>query len=117
VRFILVAIVTGLALPLSAPALLAQAVPASVAARESQLRSAARLRPLPHPWLASDRPMGQLEVVSARASRRDGEVFMIVGGALLLTGLLVDESLISVAGVGIGAYGVYVYLNSKPKHS
>jgi hypothetical protein len=117
VRFTLVAIVAGLALPLSAAALPAQAAPASIAARDSQLRSAARLRAPHHPLLSSERSMGQLELVSARPSRRDGEVFMIVGGALLLTGLLVDETLISIAGVGIGAYGVYVYLNSSPKRS
>jgi hypothetical protein len=40
---------------------------------------------------------------------------MIVGGAVLLTGLLVDEAIISIAGVAIGGYGLYVYLDSSPK--
>jgi hypothetical protein len=37
---------------------------------------------------------------------------MIVGGAVLLAGLLVDEAIISIVGVAIGGYGLYVYLNA-----
>jgi hypothetical protein len=35
---------------------------------------------------------------------------MIVGGAVLVTGLLVDESLVTIAGVAVGGYGLYLYL-------
>jgi len=51
----------------------------------------------------------------ARAGRRDGEVLMIVGGAVILTGLLADEGLITIAGAAIGGYGLYLYLRSSPK--
>lgn len=40
---------------------------------------------------------------------------MIIGGAILLTGLLIDEALISITGVAIGGYGLYVYLNASPQ--
>jgi hypothetical protein len=51
----------------------------------------------------------------ARAGRRDGEILMIVGGAVILTGLLVDEGLITIAGAAIGGYGLYLYLRAAPK--
>ena len=43
-------------------------------------------------------------------------VLMIVGGALIVTGLLVDENdastILYLAGAGIGGYGLYLYLQS-----
>jgi hypothetical protein len=42
-------------------------------------------------------------------------VLMITGGALLLTGLLVDgdaSSILIIAGAGIGGYGLYLHLQS-----
>lgn len=42
-------------------------------------------------------------------------VLMIVGGALILTGLLVDDAastILYLAGAGIGGYGLYLYLQS-----
>lgn len=47
---------------------------------------------------------------SAQRKRGQAEVLMIVGGAAIVTGLLVDESLITIAGVGIGGYGLYLHL-------
>jgi hypothetical protein len=38
---------------------------------------------------------------------------MIVGGAVLVTGLIVDESLITIVGVAVGGYGLYLYLREK----
>jgi hypothetical protein len=50
-----------------------------------------------------------------RPTRRQGEILMIVGGAGILTGLLVDEALVTIAGAAIGGYGLYVYLQASPK--
>lgn len=51
--------------------------------------------------------------VSARSGRRaPGVVMMIVGGAGIVTGLLVSESIVTVAGAAVGGYGLYLYLNS-----
>ena len=74
------------------------------------MRAAAGLR-LPAATLVRTEPVRQ-SIAVARPSRRQGEVLMIVGGAVLLAGLLVDEAIISIAGVAIGGYGLYVYLNA-----
>ena len=39
-----------------------------------------------------------------------GVALMIVGGAGVLTGILIDEPIISVAGAGAGLYGLYLYV-------
>jgi hypothetical protein len=35
---------------------------------------------------------------------------MLVGGAGLVTGLIIDEGIVTVAGAGVGLYGLYLYL-------
>jgi hypothetical protein len=52
------------------------------------------------------------QVENVRGGRRQGEILMIVGGAVILTGLLVDESLVTIGGVAVGGYGLYLYLRS-----
>lgn len=52
-------------------------------------------------------------VVSVQRGRRSGVPLMIVGGALFIGGLVIDDdagTLIAVAGLGIGAWGLYLYL-------
>jgi hypothetical protein len=87
----------------------------SVASTPTELSTAAELR-LPtrgiH-WF--DQRALAAHARYSRASRRDGEIFMIVGGALIVTGLLVDEGLVAIAGAAIGGYGLYLYLRSSPK--
>ena len=54
-------------------------------------------------------------VVPRRAPFSRPAVLMITGGALLLTGLLVDgdaSSILIIAGAGIGGYGLYLHLQS-----
>ena len=54
-------------------------------------------------------------VVRRRAAFSRPAVLMITGGALLLTGLLVDgdaSSILIIAGAGIGGYGLYLHLQS-----
>lgn len=50
--------------------------------------------------------------VSTLAARRrgEGEVLMIVGAAGIVTGILIDEGLISFAGAAVGLYGLYLHL-------
>lgn len=50
--------------------------------------------------------------ISALAMRRrgEGEVLMIVGAAGIVTGILIDEGLISFAGAAVGLYGLYLHL-------
>jgi len=43
-------------------------------------------------------------------NRGPGVALMIVGAAGIITGLLIDESIITVAGAGAGLVGLYLYL-------
>jgi len=76
-----------------------------------QLAVAAALRSdtSPH-WGA---PMQRQLVPPQTSRRRKGEVLMIVGGAGILTGLLVDEEIVTIAGAGVGGFGLYLFLSSK----
>jgi hypothetical protein len=82
----------------------------SLAPGTVEMTAAARLR-IPSATLVRTEPLHP-SIAAARPSRRQGEVLMIVGGAVLLAGLLVDEAIISIAGVAIGGYGLYVYLSA-----
>jgi|CXWL01.1.fsa_nt_gi hypothetical protein len=46
----------------------------------------------------------------ARAGRGQATTLMIVGGAGIVTGLLLDEGVITVIGAGVWLYGLYLYL-------
>jgi len=49
-------------------------------------------------------------VFTSRGGRRQGTVLMIVGGAGILAGLLLDEDIITIAGAGVAGVGLYFYL-------
>jgi hypothetical protein len=76
-----------------------------------QLAAAATLRSDPSPHWAA--PIQRQLVPMQRSRRRKGEVLMIVGGAGILTGLLVDEEIVTIAGAGVGGFGLYLFLTSK----
>lgn len=50
-------------------------------------------------------------VVSSR-SRRTGTLLMIVGVAGIVTGLVVDEPVVTIAGAVVGGIGLYMYLDN-----
>jgi hypothetical protein len=100
------------------PAILGRAFPSGVAV-------AAANRPPVTPFIGTSRlgvsvalpaevPAGLGRTNAALAAglrhRGPGVALMIVGGAGLVTGLLVDEPIITVAGAGVGLYGLYLYL-------
>jgi len=85
---------------------------APIAPTTAELSATAALRPLPAPPFAVAQLSHAAEVENARGGRRQGEVLMIVGGAVILAGLLVDESLVTIAGVAVGGYGLYLYLRA-----
>jgi hypothetical protein len=101
------------AIPFSAESLAAQRAARPLSPRPAELMIVARLRSPGQPLAAP--AISGLQVVVSRPSRRQGETLMIIGGAVLLTGLLVNEALISITGVAIGGYGLYVYLNASPR--
>jgi hypothetical protein len=86
----------------------------SIAPTTTELSAAAQFRLAPLVPLLDRRALAA-DIHYARAGRRDGEILMIVGGAVILTGLLADEGLITIAGAAIGGYGLYLYLRSSPK--
>ncbi|MBI4513962.1 MAG: hypothetical protein HY702_07610 [Gemmatimonadetes bacterium] len=62
---------------------------------------------------ARPEPRAPTYPLAARKDRETGLTLMIVGGAMFVSGLIIGDAggaLIAVAGVGIGAYGVYLYV-------
>jgi hypothetical protein len=101
-----------LILPFSGEVAGAQQPAVSLSAQSAELAAGARLRIPGRTALSSGETAPNLQLVAARPTKRTGETLMIVGGAVLLVGLLADETIISVAGVAIGGYGLYVYLDA-----
>jgi hypothetical protein len=104
-----------LILPVSTTAVSAQRPAVSLAASPDELVAGARLRTLGQPPISSEQLGSKLYLVAAKPSKRTGETLMIVGGAVLLVGLLADETIISIAGVAIGGYGLFVYLDASDR--
>jgi hypothetical protein len=113
-RFTPAAVLFVLALAVWSGTLHAQRVAInSIGPTTTELSAAAQFRLAP--LVPLDRRALAADIHYARAGRRDGEILMIVGGAVILTGLLADEGLITIAGAAIGGYGLYLYLRSSPK--
>lgn len=68
--------------------------------------------PLPADMVRSSATLDAATGITTLAARRrgQGELLMIVGGAGIITGALIDEGVITVAGAVIGLYGLYLYL-------
>jgi hypothetical protein len=97
-----------------APSMLVAQVAASeaIAARQETLVAAAQLRlPVRQP-LELERLTGALITQRADGKKRQGEILMIVGAAGIVTGLIVDEDLITIVGAGVGGFGLYLYLQA-----
>jgi len=64
--------------------------------------------------LAAAPPDAGVQVVarSAPDRRRQGIILMIVGGAGIVTGILVDEAIVTIAGAGVAGFGLYLFLDS-----
>ncbi len=84
----------------------------TIAPSVTTLNAAAQLRLPASPPLALVPRAGELMPQQSRGNRRQGEILMIVGAAGIVTGLLVDEDLITIAGAGVGGFGLYLYLQA-----
>lgn len=112
-RLMLVVALGALAVGASPTRLLAQGSGiARIAPTAAELTATAALRPASAARLDVTSSSLVAEVAAARGGRRQGEILMIVGGAGILTGLLVDESLVTIAGLAVAGYGLYVYLSA-----
>jgi hypothetical protein len=85
---------------------------ARIAPGPTELMATAALRSVVMAPLNVESPRLMASAETSRGGRRQGEILMIVGGAGILTGLLVDESLITIAGAAVGGYGLYLYLRA-----
>lgn len=99
VTFILL---SGMTLPVAAQS-------PSVAASPSMLAHAAALRPAPEAPFGTGDHAG---VVASRGQRHQGTVLMIVGVAGIVTGLIIDEEIVTIAGAVVGGIGLYMFLDS-----
>ena len=111
-RFALAGAVVVLAVAAPRTLLAQDADFARIAPSPAELMVTAALRPVSTALFAVDPPRLIAVANAARGGRRQGEILMIVGGAGILTGLLVDESLITIAGAAVGGYGLYLYLRA-----
>jgi hypothetical protein len=83
-----------------------------IAPNQELLIATAQLGLPASPAFGLERPAGVLMTQRARGNRRQGEILMIVGVAGIVTGLLADEDLITIAGAGVGGFGLYLYLQA-----
>jgi hypothetical protein len=60
-------------------------------------------------------PAVSAAAVAASGGRRQGTILMIVGAAGIVTGLIVDEDILTIAGAGVAGLGLYFYLDSGGK--
>ena len=83
-----------------------------IAPSPETLSAVAQLRlPMPVP-AGLVAPAGERMTRERRGNRRQGEILMIVGAAGIVTGLLVDEDLVTIAGAAVGGFGLYLYLQA-----
>lgn len=84
----------------------------TAAAASSQMEAAARLQAgAPAEMTAEVTPVpNEAAVVVADSDSHTGEVLMIVGAAGLVTGLIIEEDGLTVAGAIVGLVGLFMYL-------
>ena len=88
------------------------AAPRHIAPSPEAVAATARLRLMGGQPLALERPFAMPVTIQTRGDKRRGEILMIVGAAGIVTGLLVDEGLVTIAGAAVGGFGLYLYLRA-----
>lgn len=84
----------------------------TAAAASSQMEAAARLQAGAAAEMTAEvTPVpNEAAVVVADSDSHTGEVLMIVGAAALVTGLIIEEDGLTVAGAVVGLVGLFMYL-------
>jgi hypothetical protein len=88
------------------------AAPRHIAPSPDAVAATARLRWMGVQPLELNRPFAMPVTIQTRGDKRQGEILMIVGAAGIVTGLLVDEDLVTIAGAAVGGFGLYRYLRA-----
>jgi hypothetical protein len=98
----------GLSFPLQS-ALAQAAAPASLQPSAELYAATAALSPVDAPSL--EHATGPIASATVReGTRKEGVTLMIVGAAGMLTGLLIDESAITILSAGLAGLGLYLYV-------
>lgn len=84
------------------------ASPVGLQLSTGQLTALATLRPEAN--LASQRSSAVVVDVYQHGGRHEGMALMLVGAAGIVTGLVVNEPIVTVASAGVGGVGLYLYL-------
>jgi hypothetical protein len=84
----------------------------TIAPAAETLNAAARLRLPAAPPSGRALRVGELVTQESGGNRRQGEILMIVGAVGIVTGLVVDEDLVTIAGAAVGGFGLYLYLQA-----
>jgi hypothetical protein len=111
-RLVLVPGLAVLALAIAPGRLVAQAAASQTITTQQTMIAAAQLRLSAVRPSRLERPSGALMTQRAQGNRRQGSILMIVGAAGIVTGLIADENLITIAGAGVGGFGLYQYLQA-----
>lgn len=93
---------------LSRPALAQSQAPVFVGPSVQSLQAAAALRPV----AAAPETSTNLATLGprSRAQDRTGKALMIAGAAALVTGLIIDEDVVTIAGAVAAGVGLFLYL-------
>jgi len=112
-RFLFAASLALLALA-SAPSQVSgqSTTPSLIAPSLDGVAATMRLHAVENLTLELVRPFGMPVTIQSRRDKRQGEILMIVGAAGIVTGLLVDEGLVTIAGAAVGGFGLYLYLRA-----
>jgi len=84
------------------------AAPISLRASPIQLAAAAALRP--QASIASEESALLVNDPYRHGTRHEGVALMLVGAAGIVTGLIIDEPVVTVLSAGVGGLGLYFYL-------
>ncbi len=83
--------------------------PASLRATPVQLASAAALAPSAAA-LTAEQPALPVMDPYQHGTRREGAALMLVGVAGIVTGLIIDEPVVTILSAGVGGLGLYLYV-------
>lgn len=102
------ALVVALSYPIQS-AMAQSTSPASLQPSVGQFAAAATLSPPDAAsFVTTAAPIATASVQSG--TRREGVTLMIVGAAGMITGLLIDESAITILSAGLAGLGLYLYI-------
>ena len=101
-----------LAFAVSRPAAAQAPAPSPAAAAAPTILFAPTLAATQLGFPAEDQASLTVNAAATRMDRREGRIFAIVGGAAVITGILIGGdagTVIAVGGAGLGLYGLYIW--------